>query len=111
MLYNIVLIDSRGMMETPPEIRVLELTEEEVKEIEKLIDEWDETRAPYVYPQLYIRKIEKETKEDFMDWYEERKDEVMRWKQREEARKELLRKFKESRKEGDRIANIKFSIS
>lgn len=108
MLYNIILIDSRGDGETKPEIKTLDLTEGEVKEIELMIEEFTAARYPYIYPQMYICKIEDEKKEDFIDWYEERKDEVKRWKNRMEERKELLRKFRESRDEDGRKANIKF---
>lgn len=107
MLYNIVLIDSRVGGETPPEIKTLDLSEDEFKEMEKMVEDFETTRYPYFYPQMYIYKIEPEKKEDAMDWIEERKDEVIRWQKRHEERQELLRKFRESKEENERVLILK----
>lgn len=82
MLYNIIFIDSRMYCEVEPVIKTLNLSEDEFKEMEKMVEDFETTRYPYFYPQMYIYKIEPEKKEDVIDWIEERKDEVIRWKEK-----------------------------
>lgn len=95
MLYNIVLIDSRGYVETAPVIKTIDLTDEEYKKMKELVEDFEDTRMPYFYPQMYIYKINTSEFDEIKDFIEERKDEVVKWQVREEQRKERENKRKE----------------
>jgi hypothetical protein len=98
MLYNIVFVDSGAYSEIPPEIKTLELTDDEFKDIKELVDDFNDERMPYFYPQMYIYKVVNEDINDVKDFIEEQKQNVIVWKEKEDKRQQRRRDREESEK-------------
>lgn len=103
MLYNIILIDSRGLGETPPIIKTVDLTDEEYVEMKMKVEDFEDTRMPYIYPQMYIYKIENIEIGESIDFIDEMKDEVVQWQEEHEERKKILREWRKEQEEAKKL--------
>lgn len=101
-LYLIIFIDNYNYSECPPQWKVLSLTDTEYEKINNVIIDFEHTRMPYFYPQMYIYPIEEHKMDDVIEWIGELKQEVVVWQKRNEEREG--RKIKRN-KEIDDILN------
>lgn len=82
--YAIVYVDGGAYAEIPPQIQFVYLTKEEFKEMEEIVNDFEATRAPYFYPQMYLFKLHQSTLKETAKWISELKDEVIEWKKKKE---------------------------
>jgi len=83
--YLLIFIDSYSYSECPPQWKLLTLTQTEYNEVQEMVDDFNSTRQPYFYPQMYLYPIDNQDNyDDVKDWIQELKTDVIKWKQRKE---------------------------
>lgn len=99
-LYLIIFIDNYSYRECPPQWKVLSLTPSEYETMNDMVIDFENTRSPFFYPQMYIYPIEEhkiEDIEDIKDWISELKGEVVEWKKEQEMDREERRKYRQEK--------------
>lgn len=88
MLYNIVYVDSGAFCEIPPIIHTIELNDEEFENMKKIVEDFEDERYPFFYPQMYIYKINSTTFSEINEFIFERFENMKVWKQKNEKKEE-----------------------
>ena len=96
-LYLIIFIDNYNYSECPPQWKVLSLTQQEYETMNNMVIDFEHTRRPYFYPQMYIYPIEEHKMDDVKDWISDLKDNVIEWKKEQEMDREERRKYREEK--------------
>jgi CHASE1-domain containing sensor protein len=78
--YIIIYVDSYQSSEAEPQYKYLLLSDEQYKEMKEQVSDFEATRRPYFYPQMYIKPLNPSNLPEVKDWIDELKEEVIEWK-------------------------------
>jgi hypothetical protein len=90
--YIIIFIDSYMGGEAEPEYKMIELEDDEYDTMKNMVKDFEHTRLPYFYPQMYLYPLEHNTLEDVKEWITLLKNKVIEWQKELEERGEGIRK-------------------
>ena len=86
--YLIIFIDNYKYCECEPEWKILSLSDKEYKLLDDIVDDFEKTRQPFFFPQMYIYPIKNFDISNVKKWIEEKKNNVIKWREEQKASEE-----------------------